>query len=515
MKIHNSIQKIISKREARKKRRIKYTIILFFVFFIGIFIGNIFVQNDFSITGLVASGVLPTVGGDAGNWGTVLNNYLLQEHTSTGGHKNVNVEGDLNASGSIRASDAFLFSDGSTQATAATPSGFSWHVTSASFNQNFSVATEDTSPQDVFFKPDGTKMYVTGNTNDEVNEYNLSTSWDVSTAVFNQNFSVATEDTEITGIFFKPDGTKMYILGFTGIDVNEYNLSMPWDVSTASFNQLLSIAEDTSPIGIFFKPDGTKMYILGFSDDEVNEYNLSTSWDVSTAVFNQNFSVATEDTIPAGIFFKPDGTKMYIVGFTDDDINEYHLSMPWDVSTASFNQLFSIATEDTSPQGIFFKPDGAKMYVVGVLGVDVNEYDLGLVIEGNVRISGNISGTPNANTLYAKSLPKAWVSFDGTSCVGGGPSGSCSAESCTIKDSFNVDCVNRTSNGNYTLYWDRDFANANYIATGNPGKDVSVAGSTINLQQAATGSIKLRIRNGAGADEDHNQISIIAFGEQS
>lgn len=29
---------------------------------------------------------LPTVGGDSGNWGTVLNDYLNAEHTSTGTH---------------------------------------------------------------------------------------------------------------------------------------------------------------------------------------------------------------------------------------------------------------------------------------------------------------------------------------------------------------------------------------------------------------------------------------------
>lgn len=29
---------------------------------------------------------LPTVGGDNGNWGTILNNYLTTEHTTTGTH---------------------------------------------------------------------------------------------------------------------------------------------------------------------------------------------------------------------------------------------------------------------------------------------------------------------------------------------------------------------------------------------------------------------------------------------
>jgi DNA-binding beta-propeller fold protein YncE len=37
--------------------------------------------------------------------------------------------------------------------------------------------------------------------------------------------------------------------------------------------------------------------------------------------------------------------------------------------------LFSV--QDTAPEGIFFKPDGLKMYIVGSGGDSVYEYDLG------------------------------------------------------------------------------------------------------------------------------------------
>ena len=86
MNIQKSINKIVREREIEKKRRIKSIIALAVVLFIGIFIGNIFLDNDFSITGLV-TGNLPDVGDS--NWGTILNNYLLQEHTNTGAHGNI------------------------------------------------------------------------------------------------------------------------------------------------------------------------------------------------------------------------------------------------------------------------------------------------------------------------------------------------------------------------------------------------------------------------------------------
>ena len=252
-----------------------------------------------------------------------------------------------------------------------------WDVTSASYLQNFSVAAQDTSPQGIFFKPDGTKMYVIGAAGDDVNEYDLSTAWDITTASYLQNFSVSAQESSPTGIFFKPDGTKMYVLGYTGDDVNEYDLSTAWDISTASYLQNFSVAaQEIFPAGIFFKPDGTKMYVVGTSGDDVNEYDLSTDWDVTSASYLQNFSVAAQETSPQGIFFKPDGTKMYVIGASGDDVNEYDLSTAWDVTSASYLQNFSVSAQDTAPTGIFFKPDGTKMYVIGSSGDDVNEYDL-------------------------------------------------------------------------------------------------------------------------------------------
>ncbi len=273
-------------------------------FFMDVSTGNLTLTGDLAVNGgdITSTGALTITPGAGTNFNIALsttgdfavNTNQLFVDTSTGrvGIGTASPAFKLDVLGSIRASDAFLFFDGSTQAMASTPSGFSWRVTTASFLQLFNVAGEETNPRGVFFKPDGTKMYIIGLIGDDVNEYNLSTPWDVSTASFLQLFSVSGEETVPTGVFFKPDGTKMYVIGSTGDDVNEYNLSTPWDVLTASFNQLFSVAgEETVPTGLFFKPDGTKMYVIGQSGVDVNEYNLSTPWNVLTASFLQLFSV--------------------------------------------------------------------------------------------------------------------------------------------------------------------------------------------------------------------------------
>ena len=267
------------------------------------------------------------------------------------------------------------------------PNGLSFYITGSASPRNvyqytlggFSVAAQENQPKDVAFNPDGTEMYIIGFGGDDVSQYSLSTEWDTSTAVYLQRFYVGSQETFPTGLFFKPDGTKMYVIGFGGDEVNEYDLSTAWDVSTAAFIQLFSVAaQELGPSGLFFKPDGTKMYITGSNGDDVNEYNLSTAWDISTAVFLQLFSVQGQETNPTDLFFKPDGTKMYILGISGDDVNEYDLSIAWDVSSSSFVQAFRIFSQASLADGLFFKPDGTKMFVVGGLTDRVFTYSLGV-----------------------------------------------------------------------------------------------------------------------------------------
>jgi len=255
-----------------------------------------------------------------------------------------------------------------------------WDLSYAAYLQEFSVAAHATFPTGLFFKPDGLKMYTMDYDHRMIDEYDLGTAWDVSTAVYLQQFLVGAKDISPQGIFFKPDGKKMYTMGESGDTVDEYDLGTAWNVTTAVYLQEFSVAaKETVATGLFFKPNGSKMYTIGFDGDTVDEYDLGTDWDVSTAVYLQEISVAAKETSPSGLFFKPDGTKMYTIGLDGDTVDEYDLGTAWDVSTAVYLQEFSVAAKEINPQGIFFKPDGTKMYVIGTDGDSVDEYDLGTV----------------------------------------------------------------------------------------------------------------------------------------
>ena len=246
-----------------------------------------------------------------------------------------------------------------------------YYLAGASYDsKSFSVSSQETNQRGITFKSDGTEMYVVGLVNDTVYQYTLSTAWDISTASYSsKSFSVASQDTSPTSIQFKSDGTKMFMVGQQTSNVRQYSLSSAWDVSTASYDSVsFSVATQVGGSNVnflFFSADGTKMYAGGNTNQTIFQYSLSSAWDLSTASYaSKSFSVASQEGDPRGIFFKSDGSVLFVVGINDDEVLQYSLSTSWDVSTASFDNIsFSVASQDSTPVDVHFSSDGEKMVI--------------------------------------------------------------------------------------------------------------------------------------------------------
>lgn len=150
-----------------------------------------------------------------------------------------------------------------------------WDISTASYGTIFfSVAIQETNPTGISFSLDGTKMYVVGNASDNVYQYALGTAWNVSTAVYSGiAFSTATQDTNVSDIYINPQGTKMYLLGNINRRVYEYNIVTAWDLSTSTFVSSLLVSQDTDLRGITFGNNGASMYIVGVQNDAVYQYD--------------------------------------------------------------------------------------------------------------------------------------------------------------------------------------------------------------------------------------------------
>jgi hypothetical protein len=273
-----------------------------------------------------------------------------------------------------------------------------------------SIGTEEGTPTGLFISPDGLNMYVNGSAGDDVNQYTLSTAFNVSTATYVRTFSTAAQDSAPQDVFFKPDGLTMFILGGTNDVVFQYTLSSAWDISTASYaSKSFSVAaQDTTSTGLWFKTDGTTMYMVGTGTDTVYQYTLGTAWDVSTASYASiSFDISAQEGTPNQVNLSADGLTMWVLGAAGDDINEYTLGTAWNVSTATFVNNFYIGFQETASTGMFIDSTAAnRVYMVGTTNDTVYQYNtatnsISAVTDvfnttSNARVQGNLAVQSNA-----------------------------------------------------------------------------------------------------------------------
>jgi hypothetical protein len=244
------------------------------------------------------------------------------------------------------------------------------------------VSGQDTGIEGVFLSVDGAHMYVTGDANNSIYQYALSTPWDLSTASYtSKSLNTAAQDTLIQGIFISADGINLFLCGAANDTIYQYALATPWDLSTGSYtgkSKLIS-AQDTTPQGIFFRTNGLKMYMIGSNSDTVYQYTLATAWDISTATYDTvSFSIAAQQTSPqGGIYFSPFGSIMVIIGQAPNSAFQYELATPWDLSTASYTGLTkAVGAQDSQMSGLFIGKNGSKMFTCGDANNRVYQYSL-------------------------------------------------------------------------------------------------------------------------------------------
>lgn len=244
----------------------------------------------------------------------------------------------------------------------------------------FDVSSETSSPSAVVFRPNGRIMYVLGGTS--VYEYTLTSPWDVTTATYaSKSFDFSTEEATPTGIAFNLVGTKMYMVGTTDGLVEQYSLSDPWDISSATADAVtLNVGtQDATPEGIAIGNDGARLFMAGNTNNTIYSYTMTTAYDLSTASYNnQSLDVSEEITSPVSISFKSDGLKVYIAGSDTDAVHEWSLDAAWTLNSGSDDDVdFAVETVDTGMTGIAFKSDGAALYLVGTENSTV--YQFGVV----------------------------------------------------------------------------------------------------------------------------------------
>ena len=298
-----------------------------------------------------------------------------------------------------------------------------WDISTATYaTKSVLISARETTVTGIYFKSDGLSLYVMGDTNDRVDQFNLTVAWDVSTATYaSKTFSIGTQEATASALFFNPDGSSFYIVGTTTDTIYQYNLSSAWDISTASYSgksYLISSLEPTSS-GLFFSSDGTSCFIVGNASDTINQLNLATAWDISTANLGY-LSVLTEDTSTTDLCFNSSGTRLYVLGNTNDRINQYNLSVPWNVGSGTFSTFVSITKQENTPLGLFLGNNGTRMYILGSGSDRIYSYILQTPDELSslyVPASLTLSDTSPRDICFNSSGSKFYISGNTTTTI--------------------------------------------------------------------------------------------------
>jgi len=256
-----------------------------------------------------------------------------------------------------------------------------WDISGAVYDSSYSI-TESVLITGLFFNATGTKLYAITNGNDTIYQYTLSTPWEISTATYDsKSYDILTNggQSQAQDLFIDATGTKLYVTGRAPDEVTQHTLGTPWDISTATFDNItLSVTLETSITALFFDPTGEKLWICGQTNGVLYQYDLSTPWDISTAVYNAtSFDLQPEDAQPQGIYFKPDGTMMWMGGTISVEVHQYSLSTPWDITSMVYDEV----SKDVSSQGIDLKAinfgdDGNKMYTLESTNATISQWEL-------------------------------------------------------------------------------------------------------------------------------------------
>lgn len=259
---------------------------------------------------------------------------------------------------------------------------------------SFSVAAETGTPIGFQFRNDGRRLYVLGQSNREIYTYALSTPWDLDSAgAVIHTEPVSAETSVPIEMRFRPDGKFLYILDNSTQELLTYELVVPWDMSSAiDTDKDISLSSvDTAPSSFYFTPDGSSLYVMGDTGDDITRLTLGTPWDITTAAVTSDvMSVAGEDSTPITMLFSDDGRSLYMLGYDSDILVTYTLSTPWDITTSSLQDTYSVAGEDSIPSSLYLRPDGQRMYLLGDRGNDVTPYTIS---PAEQSLSGTFTGT--------------------------------------------------------------------------------------------------------------------------
>jgi len=283
--------------------------------------------------------------------------------------------------------------------------------------RGYELDLNESNAQDIFWLPDGSMFWTIGATNDNIKEWTPTTNYRIEGATNTGTFSVSTYEVVPTGLWWHPDGDFFFICGLAGDNITRYDVSTTWDVTTATYVEESS-AFNNGPYGLEFEPDGLGVWCaVDFSSFwRLRRYALSTAWDVTTLSTSGTSELQTEPIKPSNFGWNTDATQLWIGSENDGmlytyDMDAYELSTA--VETASQQTVYTAnfrAAEMIQGRNDIFYVGGAGS------NVEMKEYTFlnGVSLGATLTTNGDFA----TDTYWSKgsgwTISGGTASYDGT-----------------------------------------------------------------------------------------------------
>lgn len=264
-----------------------------------------------------------------------------------------------------------IFASACTESQNYSPDEDVFDVSSFVFSgDSLDISAETDNARATTWNPDGSRMFITGRFTENVVSYDMTEPWDLSTASFGGEFKLGEDFGANTGLsvahglFIRDDGQLMWV--FNRTEIRAYDLAEAWDIRTSTFSQHLDLSQVVQRGHDFdFKNDGTILIIDDRNGRSVHQYELESPWDISTASHVFTLDISDVEQEVRGLEMILEGSVMLLLDTVRMEVLQYNLSAPYDISTASLTSILDVSAQSGDPRGLSISTDLSRMYVTG------------------------------------------------------------------------------------------------------------------------------------------------------
>lgn len=218
------------------------------------------------------------------------------------------------------------------------------------------------------FNATGTRLFVGDIGFQQIAQYDLSTPFDISTA----SFSTAPQTTiDPESFAFSSDGLVITVMSSNQLQV--FSLPTAFDLSGFDFLNATTTFQANLSFGaadVSYNSTGTRLFIT--RSNVIQQYDLPAAFDVNDLGIPFELSLDPNDTAVSTVFVDG-GRRLFVAGNRVDPntgqqpsiVFEISLAVPFDLTTASFSPNTFTPTEFSTVNAIQFNNDLTKMFLTG------------------------------------------------------------------------------------------------------------------------------------------------------